>query len=169
VKADCQDKNHTILDMSKDLKDLNSKMKRSKTNLRESVNNRRQARAHLEDTLALLKRQVDEVQKEIGDNEQELNKLENMLETESADFSKNRQTIIKRFKKTEDALVKSTELTDECSARLEVIKWICTKSDNCSLRRKAYVIRSSTLEKGLFKYHGISSQTLQNCFPFRLP
>jgi len=135
--------------MSRDLKELNSKMKHSQTNLRKSLKNRRQAKSRLKRSLAILKRQVDEIKNEIGDNDQELDKLENMLETETVDFSKSVQAIEKRYKETKNALAESTQLTDDYSARLKVIKWTCTKSDDCSLRRKVYTIRSSTIEKGL--------------------
>lgn len=145
TKPACKKMKHVVMDMSRVARELQSKMKQSKANLGIALEKRRQLKQNLEISLALQKAQTEKIQKQMAENNQELNQLEHMLETEP-DFSASKRKAVTRFKESKNVLATSNDLADEWQARLEVLKWMHINS-SYSWRQRAYLLRTSSVQK----------------------
>lgn len=155
VKPSCRKSQHAVLDASRFAKELRFKMRQSKSNLTRALDKRRIRKQSLEMILTFHNNQAKVIQKEIDDNDQELNQLERLVETEPH-FITDSKKISKRFKETNTILVTSTNLMDESQGQLDAVFTLYNKTDY-SWRQKAHLLRSTEGRSELVEFYSISA------------
>lgn len=121
AKPGCQDNKHPVWDMSRDAKEIHSKILLAKANLVEAVVKRRQLKDILETSLTQFKTHAGEIRKQIADNSQELQRLQDMVGKEP-DFNGNRQIVEMRLQETINLLAESVTFAEKWQSRLETLR-----------------------------------------------
>lgn len=151
AKPNCQ-KKHTVFDWNPEAKELQVKMKLLKDNLNQAVEKRRQLKKNLDECLSILEAQTNDIHALKIENRQELQQLQSLLGMERK-FTKNRWALESSYDEVSAALNVSSEMVDECQARLKLLQWM-GPSPELSYRCRAFLLRTETSKTSKVAYLG---------------
>lgn len=119
-------------------------MRQSKSNLKLALDKRQQMKNSLQSMLTIHKRQINDIQKRIEDNDLETNQLQAVFDTEP-DLNMDNRKVSKRFQETNKILASCTDLANESQGQLDAFLALNTSDEpsGYSWKQKAHLIRSS--------------------------